>query len=107
MSHSGICASNSSEIRLNGQINQKLHWLNQKINYRDYTTMTVNKRLPMNGRLNGERLIDASPTIVWFQLSWVNCSECLWKVGCTLVYRPWSTFWLSRPVKFGRGNIVQ
>src|SRR6218665_2015658 len=53
MSHSGSCASYSSEIRLNGQINQKLHWLNQKINYRDYTTMTVNKRLPMNGRLNG------------------------------------------------------
>src|SRR6218665_148574 len=61
MSHSGSCALYSSEIRLNGQINQKLHWLNQKINFRDYTTMTVNKCLPMNGRLYGERLTDASP----------------------------------------------
>src|SRR6218665_3261889 len=44
--------------------------------------------------------------MVWFQLSRVNCSEWLRKVGCTLVYRPWPTFWLSRPVKFGRGNII-
>src|SRR6218665_4020392 len=41
-----------------------------------------------------------------FQLSIVNCSEWLRKVGCTLVHRPWPTFWLSRPVKFGRGNII-
>src|SRR6218665_3705104 len=27
-------------------------------------------------------------------------------VGCTLVYRPWPTCWLSRPDKFGRGNII-
>src|SRR6218665_2555239 len=24
----------------------------------------------------------------------VNCSEWLWRVGCTLVYRPWPTSWL-------------
>src|SRR6218665_860888 len=36
----------------------------------------------------------------------VNCSEWLWKVGCTLVYRPWPTSWLSQLDKFGRGNIV-
>src|SRR6218665_3562904 len=61
MSHSCSCASYSSEIRLNGQINQKLHWLNQKINYRDYTTMKVNKRLPMNGRLNGRTVNRCQP----------------------------------------------
>src|SRR6218665_1383746 len=27
-------------------------------------------------------------------------------VGCTLVYRPWPTSLLSRPDKFGRGNII-
>src|SRR6218665_77358 len=27
-------------------------------------------------------------------------------VGCTLVYRPRPTSWLSRPDKFGRGNII-
>src|SRR6218665_1533692 len=64
MSRSGSCASYSSEIRLNGQINQKLHWLNQKINYRDYTTMTVNKRLPMNGRLNGGTVNRCQPYMI-------------------------------------------
>src|SRR6218665_1007574 len=63
MSHSGSCASYSSEIRLNGQINQKLHWLNEKINYRDYTTMTVNNRLPMNGRLNGGTVNRCQPHV--------------------------------------------
>ena len=27
-------------------------------------------------------------------------------MGCTLVYRPWPTSWLSRPEKVGRGNII-
>src|SRR6218665_2451647 len=28
------------------------------------------------------------------------------RVGCTLVYRPWPTSWLSPPDQFGRGNII-
>src|SRR6218665_1956366 len=37
-----------------------------------------------------------------------NCpmSIAVWRVGCTLVYRPWPTSWLSRPDQFGRGNII-
>ena len=27
-------------------------------------------------------------------------------MGCTLVYRPRPTSWLSRPDQFGRGNII-
>ena len=27
-------------------------------------------------------------------------------MGCTLVYKPWPTSWLSRPDQFGRGNII-
>src|SRR6218665_3395677 len=47
--------------------------------------------------------------IVWLShclVSIVNCSEWVWRVGCTLVYRPRPTSWLSRPDKFGRGNII-
>src|SRR6218665_1781009 len=47
--------------------------------------------------------------IVWLShcfVSIVNCSEWVWRVGCTLVYRPWPTSWLSRPDQFGRGNII-
>ena len=39
-------------------------------------------------------------------MSYVNCSEWVWREGCTLVYRPWPTSWLSRPDKFGRRNII-
>ena len=35
-----------------------------------------------------------------------NDSTCNWRVGCTLVYRPWPTSWLSRRDKFGRENII-
>src|SRR6218665_2919820 len=47
--------------------------------------------------------------IVWLShclVSIVNCSEWVWRVGCTLVYRPRPTAWLSRPDQFGRGNII-
>src|SRR6218665_585827 len=47
-----------------------------------------------------------SHCLVSILLSYVNCSEWVWRVGCTLVYRPWPTSSLSRPDQFGRGNII-